>query len=211
MRLFPLAWWRVPALGVALVAAAACSKATVPADDVPASSSGGPSHKDGGGTMLPPGVTDDGGGGDGSTAGPDGGIQGPTFDLTKIASIQGTFVTDQTGLNGINSNATVTWSFKMDKFSDLSQTSGTANWNVTATNVVGGMASDFPPDVDVPMTYQNVAPKAEFNALTPNYVLVQSFEGKVINDFFYYRRTIGDNETNPPDKPHNVTYTVTLK
>lgn len=146
----------------------------------------------------------------GTTPTSDGGISGPSFDLTKIASIQGTFVTDQSAVAGVQTSATVTWSFKIDNISDMSQTSGTARWNVQATNVVGGNMSDFGPDTDVDMTVTNVSGKADFNALTPSYVLVQVNEGKIV-DFYFYRRVVDDSETNPTDKPHNVTYTTTAK
>lgn len=203
-------------VATALVASAACSKGSTPADDETTSGSDGGGKSDGGGTNLPnpntPGTQDAGSVGPGpTTPTSDGGIQGPTFDVTKVASIQGTFVTDKTGLNGVNSNATVTWSFKIDNISDLTQSSGSATWNVQATNVVGGNMSDFPPDVNVALTVTNVSGQAEFNALDPNYVLVQVQDGKIA-DFFYYRRVIDDNEPQPPpDKPHNVTYTVTTK
>lgn len=204
-------------VATALVASAACSKGSTPADDDSTSGGDAGSAKgDSGGTNLPnpntPGKQDAGSVGPGtSDGGSDGGIQGPTFDVTKVASISGTFVTDKTGLNGVNSNATVTWSFKIDNISDLTQSSGTATWNVQATNVVGGNMSDFPPDVNVALNVTNVSGQAEFNALDPNYVLVQVHDG-VIADFYYYRRVISDTEPQPPpDKPHNVTYTVTTK
>lgn len=198
-----------------LIVVAACSKSSTPADDDSSGGDGGGTRTDsGGGTNLPnPNTTgnpDAGGGADVAVAS-DGGIQGPTFDVTKVASIQGTFVTDKSAVNGVSTNATVTWSFKIDQIGDLSSGTGSANWNVQATNVVGGNASDFPPDTNVALDVTSVSGVTEFNALSPSYVLVHINDGKV-TDFYFYRRVIDDNEPQPPpDKPHNVTYTVTSK
>ncbi len=194
-------------------AGTACSKSESPADDGTPTKDGGsgdtgsttlPSPTGDAGTVTTP-TTDSG-----TPAASDGGIQGPSFDLTKIASIQGTFITDQSAVAGAQTNATVTWSFKIDNISDMTQTSGTARWNVQATNVTNGNMSDFGPDTNVDMTVTNVSGKADFNTLSPSYVLVQVNEGKIV-DFYFYRRVVDDTETNPTDKPHNVTYTTTAK
>lgn len=156
--------------------------------------------------------------GDSGTTTVDGGW-GPSFDITTVASIQGSFVTDQTAANGVSTGAQVTWSFKIDGIVDATQAVTSAKWSAQATNVSGGPASDFPPDANIALQLQRTSgtdPRTatyEFygNELSPYvYVLVKIEAGKIV-DLFYYRRLLDDNETNPPDKPHNVSYTVTNK
>ncbi len=196
---------------VAAALAPACSKAEPVDEDPPVKSDGGSSSGDGGGVSVQqpgPAVP----GSDSGTSSTD--AAAPAFDLTKVASIQGTFVTEQTGLNGVNSAATVNWSFKIDAFGDVTQASTTARWNNQATSVTGGNAADFPADTN--LTLQVTHPSAgtwEFydNEVSPYvYILVKIADGS-IKELYYYRRLLDDSETNPPDLPKNLKYTVTTK
>jgi len=207
-------------LASTFVVAAACSKAdSVESDDGrPASREGGTAPTDEGGITVttPPNPPK----ADGSTTpGPDAG--NPSFDITKVATITGTFVTDQTANDQVPTTSTVTWSFTISGIGDPTQPTTTATWNAHPTNVTGGgTTSDFPPDTNIALSLQQMSgsadPRAgawEFygNELSPYvYILVKYSAGQIV-DFHYYRRILDDTETNPVDKPRNLTFTTTNK
>lgn len=212
--------WCVGTLAVALLATA-CSKASEPAVNDVSPRDGGSSNPDGSVNVPTPPVTNNG---DPDSSTPvtanDGGIQGPAFDMTAIASLQGTFVTDKTGLQGVQSNATVTWSFKIDNIGDATQPVTTAKWSAQATNVTGGNVSDFPPDTNVSLSLQRTSAGADpasgvwelyGNEQSPYVYILVKVEGGHIVDLHYYKRLLDDSETNPADKPRNVIYTATNK
>ncbi len=160
------------------------------------------------GTLPTPGV--DSGTPVGDAALPN--ISGPSFDLSKVNTIEGTFVTDKAPVNGIQTNATVTWAFKIQSITP--PPSSTAKWSATATNVVGGNISDFPPVAGLSLSLQQAPSPAQFEFYaadfgTPrNYVLIQHGESRIL-EFHFYRRLIDDGETQPvADKPRNIVYTV---
>jgi hypothetical protein len=144
----------------------------------------------------------------------------PTFEITRVASISGTFVTDKTASDGVPTNATVTWKFTIDAIGDATLASTTARWNAQAVAISGGNASDFPPDTNISLSLTRTSATADprtgtwefyaFQASPHVYILVKVDAGRII-ETYYYRRQVEDTETNPPDKPRNVTYSTTSK
>lgn len=192
---------------------AACSKDDASSNGSTSSSSSGGTNADGGGGSSSGGQSSgsvDGGGSSsssGSTSSDDGGVQGPTFDLASVAKIEGSFVTDKTGLNGAQSSATVSWHFKIDQIKAT-----TAQWSAEATDVAGGNLTDFPADTAIELAVTANGTGSYDLYATQNdphyaYVLVQIRNNKIA-DLFYYRRLLDDTETNPADKPRNVVYTA---
>ena len=141
-----------------------------------------------------------------------GNISGPSFDLAKVSTIEGTFITEKAPVNGLQTNATVTWSFKIANITP--PPSSTATWSAQATNVVNGNVSDFPPVSNLALSLGPAPSPAQYEFYgsdfgTPsNYVLIQHAEGRILT-FRFYRRTIDNGEPQPPpDEPKSILYTV---
>jgi len=203
----------------ALVVGAACSKADPVEEHGTRRATRDGGGSDDGNVPLTTSPTPIGTGSDGSTTPPqDAG--NPTFDITKVASISGTFVTDMTANDGVSTSSTVTWSFTIDGIGDATQPTTTAKWSAQATTVTGGgTTADFPPDTNIALSLQQQSgtgdPRTgawEFygNELTPYVFILVKYEAGQIVDFYYYRRIVEDEGT-PADKPRNLTFTTTNK